>query len=83
MEKKLKQYLESGEIEYDGYGTQIWIQSEKDGSLHLADIRGWGHIQNMFPMNEKGQEQASKFQDSIGAFVVDAIKEKLERERSK
>jgi len=83
MDKKLKQYLTAGEIWDDPNGGQIWINTKKEGCIHLLDIRGWGHIQNMFPMNEAGQNQAAKFQDSISDFVANAIKEKIERDCSK
>ena len=80
MDKKLKKYLKAGKIWNDPNGAMIWIESKKEGSIHLADIRGWGHIQHMFPMNNEGQNQAAKFQDSIGEFVACAIREKIERD---
>jgi hypothetical protein len=45
----------------------------------IAEIRGWGAIQNMF-INKDGSinfEDAEKFQDELGEFIADAINEKL------
>lgn len=60
-------------LEYDGHGTQIW-SIHKDGHYqHIADVRGWGAIQNL------GLESPQKFQDDVGKFIVEAIQEKVER----
>ena len=68
-------------VSYDGYGTYIWGERvNKDGEIELqmlADVRGWGAIQNLF----KTGEEACAFQDSIGEFIAEAINEKLEREK--
>ena len=49
----------------------------------IADLRGWGAIQNLFKL--KGGaidfEKAEKFQDDLGQWIADAINEKLEREK--
>jgi hypothetical protein len=48
---------------------------------HIADIRGWGHIQYLFK-NPDGTEdlpQAAVFQDALGHFIAEAINEKLKR----
>lgn len=72
MDSKLKKWFE-GKIWYDLNSTQIWAETKKDGCQHIVDIRGWGAIQNMF----KDQNQAAKFQDSVGEFVASAIREKI------
>lgn len=72
MEKKITDFI-SGEVTYDRDGQYFWI----DGSQMLAELRGWGRIQNMFPMSEEGQLAAGVFQDEIGQFIADAINEKL------
>jgi len=65
---------------YDEYGSKIWSQDGQELQM-LADVRGWGHIQNLFKENGQINEaKAAKFQDSIGQFIVDAINEKIERE---
>ena len=63
-------------VRYDEWGTHIWNTEDKDGSIQLvADIRGWGRIQNEF----KTQKEAEEFQDEVGRFFVEAIREKIER----
>lgn len=52
--------LINGKVEYDKFGGQyFWIKEPKGGSQMLAEMRGWGHIQNMFPMTKEGQEAAA------------------------
>ena len=64
------------DVYYDEWGTHIWNRDKKDGSIQLvADVRGWGRIQNEFPT----QSEASEFQDEVGRFIVEAIREKIER----
>jgi len=61
---------------YNSMGTMIFAQ-QKEGLQMLLDVRGWGAIQNMFPTHL----EAAMFQDQLGQFVVDAINEKIEREK--
>lgn len=73
---KVTDYL-NGMIIYDSNGQTIW-DVDKNGHMNMiADIRGWGHIQNMFSTIE----EAAEFQDNIGGWIADAIREKLEREK--
>lgn len=73
-----------GTAKYDQMGQMIFgVQSDGNNQL-IADLRGWGAIQNLF-MKKGGQidvENAEKFQDNLGQWVVDAINEKLEREKT-
>jgi hypothetical protein len=68
---------------YDEYGQFILGVDKDGGHQKLADLRGWGAIQNLF--KTKGglidEEKAASFQDEFGRWLVDAINEKLERER--
>ena len=74
MNREVRKYL-GEKVEYDEQGTQIWAKT--NGVLqHVADVRGWGAIQNMFKTGVEAQE----FQDAVGQFIVDAINEKLERD---
>lgn len=69
---------------YDDYGQYIWAVDKDGGYQKLADLRGWGAIQNLFE-TKKGlidEEKAASFQDELGRWLVDAINEKLERERT-
>ena len=74
----------NGKVVYDKYGgQQIWIQEPDGGCQLLADVRGWGHIQNLFSKgNTIDIEKAAKFQDEIGRFIADAINEKISRLKS-
>ena len=65
------------DVYYDEYGTHIWNREDADGGSQLvADVRGWGRLQNEF----KTQEEAAKFQDEVGKFIADAIREKIQRD---
>ena len=65
------------DVYYDEYGTHIWNKEDKDGGSQLvADIRGWGRLLNEFDI----KEEAEQFQDEIGRFITDAIKEKIARD---
>lgn len=61
----------------DEIGTYIFAE-DKDGRLSmLSEVRGWGRIRNLFP----DDDTATKFQDELGAWIVEAINEKLKREK--
>lgn len=78
---KIKDLI-NGKVTYDKFGGQyFWIAEPKGGLQMLAEMRGWGHIQNMFPMTKEGQEEAAKYQDEVGDWIAEAINEKMERER--
>jgi hypothetical protein len=61
------------DVHYDKWGTCIWSRDKDGGNQMVADIRGWGAIQNLF----KTPEEAEKFQDEVGEFITQAIREKL------
>lgn len=64
-------------VKYDQYGgTYIWNEDEKGGLQMVATVRGWGALQNEF----KTEEEAGKFQDEVGEFIAQAIREKVERD---
>ncbi len=75
----IKEYLNKG-VWYDEQSQMIFSKTSNDGDRHIADlkkdgisVRGWGAIQYMFD----NPDDAIRFQDSIGLFIVDAINEKL------
>jgi hypothetical protein len=71
--EKIKKFI--GKAQYDEFGgQQIWGVDSKDGMQPLADVRGWGAIQNMF----SDIKEAEKFQDELGKFIAEAINGKLE-----
>ena len=69
---------------YDESGQMIFGVDKKGGLQLIADVRGWGAIQNLFK-NSDGtiKAEASKFQDKLGEWLAEAINEKLEREKNK
>lgn len=68
-------------VTFDKFGGQyLWAKNIKnDGSQMLAQLRGWGAIQNLF----EDQSVAAKFQDELGEWIADAINEKLQKEKLK
>ncbi len=73
-------YIQDG-VSYDNHGTYFWAKQKNGGVKMLADMRGWGAIQNMckMPSGKIDMDLAMKFQDELGQFIADAINEKLER----
>jgi len=69
----------NGVVKYDEDGQYFWVKEPDGGNQMIAELRGWGAIQNMFPMTKKGQEDAAKFQDEIGKFIEEAINEKIKK----
>lgn len=70
---------------YDDYGQIIWGEQKNGHNEHVADLRGWGSIQQDFK-NKDGSidfKKAADFQDEIGRFIVEAINEKIEKELTK
>lgn len=80
---KVKDFI-TGKVTYDKFGGQyFWINLKNGGCQMLAEMRGWGAIQNMFMKTGKlNEEEAAKYQDEIGDWIAEAINEKLEREQS-
>lgn len=68
---------------YDEHGNNIFGVSEDCKLQNIADVRGWGAIQNLFK-NKDGAirfDEAKEFQDKMGKWIAEAITEKLEREK--
>jgi len=77
----IQQYLE-GRVFYDEAGQMIFVEKQNGHCQILCDIRGWGHIQNLFTKNGVFRDrEAAQFQDDIGIFVTEAIKEKIARDK--
>jgi uncharacterized protein YqjF (DUF2071 family) len=68
-------------VKYDSDGQLIWGVQANGDHQRLLDLRGWGAIQQMF--KTKGGtidfEAAAKFQDELGAWIVDALNKKLQK----
>lgn len=78
---KITDFIE-GKVTYDKDGQYFWVNNANEGLQMLAELRGWGRIQNMFQTKGKYDlEGAEKFQDELGEWVASAINEKLEREK--
>jgi hypothetical protein len=72
LAKSLQFWLSN--VFYDEHGTQIF-NKYADGKIQLiADIRGWGRLQNEF----ENISEAADFQDEVGRFITEAIREKME-----
>jgi hypothetical protein len=73
----IKEYLK-GRVYYEPGGQIIFCGKGKFGDGHIldiADVRGWGEIQHLF----EDQQKCIDFQDGIGEFIAQAIREKLEK----
>lgn len=70
-------------VVYDELGQVIWGVDSDGGHQRIADIRGWGAIQNLFKTKDGliDEDKAAIFQDELGKWIADAINEKLQRER--
>ena len=67
---------------YDSDGASLFGVNEEGQHQIIADIRGWGAIQNLFA-NSDGtirEFEAMAFQDELGEFIANAINEKLKNE---
>ena len=69
----IEQWLSN--VYYDDCGgTKIWNKEKDGGSQLVAEVRGWGALQHEF----KTEEEAARFQDEVGKFIVEAIREKIQ-----
>lgn len=67
---------------YDEHGQNIFGIDKNLCVQNIADVRGWGAIQNLFK-NKDGSirfDEAKEFQDELGKWIANAINEKLERD---
>jgi len=73
MEDMVKSFI-GDVVVYDKEGGYFWGKSKNDSQM-IAQVRGWGAIQNIF--THATEEEAGAFQDSLGEFIAEAINEKL------
>jgi hypothetical protein len=70
---------------FDDAGSgYIWGEEQYGGCQIIGEVRGWGTIQNLFK-NKDGSidfKKAKDFQDALGHWIADAIKQKLQKERT-
>lgn len=80
MEKKeaVKAFL-GEKIIYDEMGQYIWGVLKNGHHQKIADLRGWGAIQNMFVLKNGtiDMEKASKFQDDLGKLIAKTLNDTL------
>ena len=71
------------EVTYEKEGQYICGNYEGGGFQMLLQLRGWGAIQNRFKQKDESIDlkAAAKFQDKLGEWIIEAINEKLEKER--
>jgi len=62
---------------YDKECFSIFGEDKKGGLQLLLDVRGWGAISSKL----KDENKAVQLLDNLGAWIAEAINEKLERER--
>ena len=76
---KLNEWLK-GKFSYDPDGQYIWLVKANEHMQMIAELRGWGAIQNLFKRKDQSIDiqAAGLFQDELGKWVVDALNEKLE-----
>jgi len=68
-----------GKFKYDNDGQYIWLVQPSGNHQKIADLRGWGAIQNLFA-DKSGKidmKKAEAFQDELGEWVAIALNEKL------
>jgi hypothetical protein len=80
QEVKAKPTIESwlSNVTYDLFGVTIFNKNENGELIPIADMRGWAFLKNAFG----NDNDADKFQDKIGEFITEAIREKLERQKN-
>lgn len=72
----------NGKVSYDRDGQYFWVHGDSNGIQMLAELRGWGAIQNKFVKNGRiDMTEAGEFQDEIGEWIASAINEKRDREK--
>jgi len=72
-----------GDVQYDESSISIWnrASSTRFGEKvqqPVCDVRGWSLIRMAIP----DETEAINFQDGVGQFIAEAIREKIERERT-
>lgn len=81
----IKEFI-GNKVEFDSFGGDYFWGNQKDGGQQMiAEIRGFGAMQNLFK-DENGKvdfQRVDEFRTGLGNWIADAINQKLERERSR
>ncbi len=72
------------DLEYDNENQHIW--GRRNGGIYLLGVLKTLHsIEEGFisgvKLSQKGKQEASDFQQELGKWIIDAINEKIEREK--
>lgn len=66
----VQEYLK--DVEYNQEGGFIAVERDGYGTQNIADIRGYGYLDKVLKL-----PNMSEFQDKVGEFIVQAIREKI------
>lgn len=70
-------------VVYDEHGQHIFGINKENKAQLLLDVRAYGAISNLFINKDKTVDliATNNFHDELGKWIVNAINEKLEREK--
>lgn len=66
-------------VKYDNYGQYLWGVNKEGEQQMIAELRGFGAIQNLFKdkSGKVDMDKAAKFQDSVGEWIAKTITDNL------
>jgi len=70
---QIEEYLQG--VQYDENLGAIVVERAGYGTQNVADIRGYGYLEKIAKL-----PNVNEFQDNVGIFIVQSVKEKIERE---
>lgn len=77
MKPQIQDFI-NGKVTYDKEGQYFFVNTPNGGVHLLGELRGWGHLFNMFvKTNKMDLNEAYKFQDEIGEFIAGAINNRI------
>jgi hypothetical protein len=80
--QKIKSFIGNKVVFDENSGYIFGTNEGKDQGMQLiAEVRGWGAIQNLFKIKngEIDFDTAAQFQDEMGKFIAEAIQEKIQQ----
>lgn len=72
----IQEYLQG--VQYDENLGAIVVERAGYGTQNVLDIRGFGYLEKIAKL-----PNVNEFQDNVGIFVLQSIREKLERDVNK
>tara|TARA_R110001632_G_scaffold229910_1_gene366785 strand:- start:474 stop:722 length:249 start_codon:yes stop_codon:yes gene_type:complete len=79
----IKKYIGT-KVAFDDFGGDyFWGEQADGGQQMIAEIRGFGAMQNLFKYKDGSVDfnRVEEFRTGVGNWIADAINQKLERER--